>query len=161
MRKCFFAYEDYSFQIEGSSHIKQFHIVINFFICGSCQLLCIISGFWKVSGCAYLHRGNFKIQARDIVLWSAIYASVYFLFLDKPYGILKMFTFLTIPILSKYNGKRGEWKGMKWLFYVYYPAHLFVIGIVRILLHGNVSTIKLIIRCTSYAHDWEFTHSSQ
>ena len=65
----------------------------------------------------YLHRGNFKAQARDIVLWSAIYASVYFLFLDKPYGILQMFTFLTIPILAKYNGKRGEWKGMKWLFY--------------------------------------------
>ena len=89
----------------------------------------------------YLHRGNFKAQARDIVLWSAIYASVYFLFLDKPYGILQMFTFLTIPILAKYNGKRGEWKGMKWLFYFYYPVHLFVIGIVRLLLHGNISTI--------------------
>jgi hypothetical protein len=89
----------------------------------------------------YLHRGNFKAQARDIVLWSAIYASVYFLFLDKPYGILQMFTFLTIPILAKYNGKRGEWKGMKWLLYFYYPVHLFVIGIVRILLHGNISTI--------------------
>ena len=78
---------------------------------------------------------------QHIVLWSAIYASVYFLFLDKPYGILQMFTFLTIPILAKYNGKRGEWKGMKWLFYFYYPVHLFVIGIVRILLHGNISTI--------------------
>lgn len=89
----------------------------------------------------YVHRGNFKKQAADIVLWSFIYAAVYFLFLDKPYGILQMFTFLTIPILARYNEQRGNWKGMKWLFYIYYPAHLVVIGIIRNLLHGNIPII--------------------
>lgn len=89
----------------------------------------------------YAHRGNFKLQARDIVLWSFIYAAVYFLFLDKLYGILQMFTFLTIPILSRYNGERGKWKGMKWFFYFYYPAHLVIVGIVRLALHGDISTI--------------------
>lgn len=64
----------------------------------------------------HVHRGKFKLQARDIVLWSFIYAAVYFLFLDKLYGALQMFTFLTIPILAKYNGERGKWKGMKWFF---------------------------------------------
>lgn len=83
----------------------------------------------------YQHRENFKAQARDIVIWSAIYATVYFLVLDKPYGILQMFTFLTIPVLSKYNGQRGKWKGMKWLFYAYYPAHMVIIGILRLILH--------------------------
>ncbi len=89
----------------------------------------------------YYHRDNFKKQAWDIVLWTAVYASVYFLFLDKMYGILQMFTFLSIPFLSKYNGKRGAWKGMKWFFYAYYPLHLVLLGILRLLLYGNISTI--------------------
>ena len=89
----------------------------------------------------YAHRGNFKKQAVDIIMWSFVYAAVYFLFLDKLYGVLQMFTFLTIPILAQYNGERGSWKGMKWLFYVYYPAHLVVIGFIRIALHGNISLI--------------------
>lgn len=38
--------------------------------------------------------------------WSSI-AAVYFIFLDKLYGVLQMFTFLTIPILAQYNGERG------------------------------------------------------
>ena len=89
----------------------------------------------------YAHRGKFKLQARDIVIWSALYAAVYFVFLDKVYGVLQMFTFLTIPILANYNGERGMWKGMKWFFYIYYPAHLVVIGIIRLVLHGNVPII--------------------
>ncbi len=89
----------------------------------------------------FAHRGNFKRQAADIVIWSFIYAAVYFIFLDKLYGALQMFTFLTIPILAQYNGERGKWTGMKWLFYIYYPAHLFVVGLIRIALHGNISTI--------------------
>ena len=89
----------------------------------------------------YLHRGNFKAQARDIVLWSVIYAIVYFLFLDKIYGVLQMFTFLTIPILARYNGERGSWKGMKWFFYIYYPAHLVLIGMLRLWLHGDIPII--------------------
>jgi len=89
----------------------------------------------------FSHRGQFRKQAVDIVLWTFIYALVYFLFLDKLYGVLQMFTFLTIPILSRYNGERGSWKGMKWFFYIYYPAHLVVIGLIRIFLHGNILII--------------------
>lgn len=89
----------------------------------------------------YEHRGNFRKQGWDIVLWTAVYAAVYFLFLDRLYGYLQMFTFLTIPVLARYNGQRGEWKGMRWLFYIYYPAHLVVIGFIRLALHGNISVI--------------------
>lgn len=89
----------------------------------------------------YANREKFKMQAFHIVLWTAVYASVYFIFLNRPYAILQMFTFLTIPILATYNGERGKWKGMKWFFYLYYPAHLIVIGIIRVLLHGNISLI--------------------
>ena len=89
----------------------------------------------------YAHRGNFKRQALDIMLWSAVYALVYFLFLDKVYGVLQLFTCLSLPILYCYNGQRGSWKGMKWLYYFYYPAHLVLIGALRLLLHGNISSI--------------------
>ena len=60
---------------------------------------------------------------------------------DRLYGALQMFTFFTIPILKQYNGERGKWKGMKWLFYIYYPAHLVIIGIVRIALNGDIPII--------------------
>ena len=52
----------------------------------------------------YNHRGNFKKQAIDIVFWTAIYAAVYFFAMDKIYGILQMFTFVSIPFLFQYNG---------------------------------------------------------
>ena len=81
-------------------------------------------------------RGNFKQQMIWMMLWSATYAAVYFIFLDKIYGVIQLFTCLTIPLLRLYNGERGKWKGMGKLFYVYYPAHLFIMGILRVLLWG-------------------------
>lgn len=90
----------------------------------------------------YQHRGDLKRQAIDIVIWTLMYAAVYFLFLDKLYGVLQMFTFLTIPILAQYNGERGrKFPGSKWGFYLYYPAHLVIVGVLRIALHGDVSII--------------------
>ncbi|MBQ4448013.1 MAG: MBL fold metallo-hydrolase [Clostridia bacterium] len=52
-------------------------------------------------------------------------------------GLLQMCTLLSLPILRLYNGERGRLKGMKWFFYIYYPAHLFIIGIIRIALGGG------------------------
>ena len=89
----------------------------------------------------FMHRDKFKRKAADIVIWTFMYSVVYFIFLDKLYGVLQMFTVLSVPVLAVYNGERGEWKGMKWFFYIYYPAHLIIIGIIRIMLHGNISLI--------------------
>ena len=89
----------------------------------------------------FMHRGNIKRQALDLVLWSAVYAAVYFFAMDKTYAFLQMATCLSIPLLMQYNGERGKWKGMKWLFYIYYPAHLVIIGILRILVQGNIALI--------------------
>ncbi len=52
-------------------------------------------------------------------------------------GLLQMCTLLSLPILRLYNGERGRLKGMKWFFYIYYPAHLFIIGIIWIALGGG------------------------
>jgi len=89
----------------------------------------------------YNHRNNFKLQARSIVFWTFIYSLVYFIFLNRSYGLLQIFTFLSIPVLYFYNGERGSIKGMKWFFYIYYPAHLIIIGILRLVLYGNISLI--------------------
>ena len=41
-------------------------------------------------------------------------------------GQIQWYCLLAVPILALYNGRRGKWK-MKWLFYIYYPAHLVAI----------------------------------
>ena len=87
------------------------------------------------------NRGNFKKQMLDMMLWVAAYAVVYFIFIDKVYGVIQLFVALSIPLLKYYNGERGKCRGMKWLFYIYYPTHLVVCGIIRILLHGNVGVM--------------------
>ncbi len=82
------------------------------------------------------YRGNFKKQMAWMMIWTLVYAAVYFFFIDKLYGIIQLFTCLTIPFLRLYNGERGKWKPMGKVFYIYYPAHLVVCGIIRILLWG-------------------------
>ena len=85
----------------------------------------------------HAHRGNFRRQALDIVIWTGFYAVVYVLAIDPVYGLLQMCTALSIPILARYNGRRGTIPHMKWLFYVYYPAHLAVIGLLRVMRGGG------------------------
>ena len=80
----------------------------------------------------YSHRGNFKKQSFDIFIWTLMYAVVYFFAIDKVYGLLQFCTLLSLPILKMYNGQRGKMKAMKWLFYIYYPAHLFIVAIIRV-----------------------------
>lgn len=86
--------------------------------------------------CIGANRGNFKKQMAFMMMWTVIYAAVYFFFIDKVYALIQLGTCLTIPLLRLYNGERGLWKGMGKLFYAYYPAHLVICGIVRILMWG-------------------------
>ena len=57
------------------------------------------------------------------------------------YGMIQLFVALAIPLLKAYSGERGKWNGMKYVFYLYYPLHLVLCGVVRILLHGNIGVI--------------------
>ena len=89
----------------------------------------------------YNHRGDFKKQVRDFILFGFMYVLIYFIFIDKVYGILQLFIFLSIPVLSLYNGKAGNNRNMKWLFYIYYPEHLVAVGVLRLILYGNVNIL--------------------
>jgi len=83
-----------------------------------------------------VNRSNFRLQMLWMMVWTAVYALVYFLFLDKTYAVVQLFTCLCIPLLQMYNGQRGSWRGMGKLFYAYYPLHLTVLGFLRIILWG-------------------------
>ena len=48
---------------------------------------------------------------------------------------IRWFSLLALPILALYNGTRGKAK-LKYLFYIYYPAHLVVIYLVSLFLGG-------------------------
>lgn len=81
------------------------------------------------------NRGNLKKQTLWMMFYVAIYAMVYFFAIDKIYGLLQMAVVLSVPIIMMYNGKRGNNQRinsiMKWLFYIYYPLHLFIIGWIK------------------------------
>ena len=81
------------------------------------------------------NRNNLKMQSVWLIIYAAVYSLVYILAIDTVYGILQMSVVLAIPIVYAYNGERGKNikfnKFMKWFFYIYYPLHLFIIGILN------------------------------
>ncbi len=83
------------------------------------------------------NRGNFKVQMLWMVFYVGIYAAVYFFAIDRIYGLMQMAVVLSIPILYLYSGERGKNSTvnriMKWVFYLYYPLHLLVIGLLKLL----------------------------
>lgn len=87
------------------------------------------------------NRGNFKKQMTMMILWIFIYAIVYAIFINPLYGIIQMGVSFTIPLLKNYNGQRGSFKGTKYFFYFYYPIHLVICGIIRIILNGNIGVM--------------------
>ncbi len=82
-----------------------------------------------------INRNNFKKQMLWMTLWISLYSVVYAIFINPVYGMLQMLVVLSIPLLKIYNGERGKWKGMKWFFYLYYPTHLLILGLVKMYFH--------------------------
>ena len=82
------------------------------------------------------YRGDFRRQMYWLFAWILIYALVYFLFIDKFYAVIQLGTALCVPFLCRYSGEKGRFAPMGKLFYAYYPVHLALCGLLRILLHG-------------------------
>jgi hypothetical protein len=86
------------------------------------------------------NKDNFKKKMIMMTVGILMYVAVYFFCIDKFYGILQLGTLLSIPVLYFYNQERGKIK-LKYLFYIYYPLHLVIIGIIKIFLYGNIQLI--------------------
>jgi len=111
--------------------LKQWHKTALVWIC----LLAAFPADWSTPAAVSIlymgqNRDNFKKQAMWFMLFMTMYAIVYAIFLNPLYGLLQMCVALAIPLWRMYNGERGKWKGMKWFFYVYYPLHLTILGLI-------------------------------
>ncbi len=87
------------------------------------------------------NRGNLKKKTFVMMIWVLLYAVVSFFFVSKIYGIIEVFVILAYPLMKQYNGQKGKAAWLKWFFYLYYPAHLVLVGIIRILMYGNVGIL--------------------
>ena len=112
--------------------LKQWHKTALVWIC----LLAAFPADWSTPAAVSilymgLNRGDFKKQVLWFMLFMTMYAVVYAIFLNPLYGLLQMCVALAIPLWRMYNGERGKWKRMKWFFYVYYPLHLAILGLIK------------------------------
>lgn len=89
----------------------------------------------------YENRGRFRKQMTGMMLWVTVYCVISFLFVDRVYALVQLGVILVCPLLRTYNGKKGKATWMKWFFYLYYPAHLIVVGLFRLAIYGNISLL--------------------
>lgn len=118
--------------------VKTFLIIILCVITFPSDWSCIASLCISAFG---TNRGNFKKQMFWLIFYVAMYSIVYFFALDKVYGLIQMGVILAIPVLMMYNGQRGNNQKfnhvIKWLFYIYYPLHLWVIGWIQLFIRNR------------------------
>lgn len=88
----------------------------------------------------YFHREDKKKQIYDYIIWISAYVLVYVIFIDVLYGLLQYATLLSLPLLMRYDGTKGNGNS-KWFFYWYYPLHMIIIGALRVMLYGDIALI--------------------
>ena len=76
----------------------------------------------------YLARNNKILSALALMIGFLFEFEVWGSVIPTSYG----FVYLAIPLIMLYNGKRGNQN--KWAFYIFYPAHLLVIYLMKLLI---------------------------
>lgn len=87
----------------------------------------------------YRERGNLERQMLKMAAWVSVYGIVSYFFVSKTYAIELIGVLMVYPVLKLYNGERGRAKWMKWFYYIYYPLHLVIIGIIRMAVYGDIN----------------------
>ncbi|MBQ0161835.1 MAG: conjugal transfer protein TraX [Treponema sp.] len=90
----------------------------------------------------YKKRGNVEKQMLVMIIWVALYGIVSWFFVSKTYALVLLGVLLVYPVLKLYNGEKGKCNWMKWFFYIYYPFHLIIVGIIRLCVYGNISLLN-------------------
>jgi hypothetical protein len=85
----------------------------------------------------YRKRGDLKGQMQAIVIWVFFYGLISFFFVSKVYALVLVGVLMVYPLLKIYNGEKGKADWMKMFFYIYYPLHLIIIGMMRIWIYGD------------------------
>ena len=101
------------------------NFVVDYGICG-CLLPVYISFVWIGSD---MSDGKVKYSFKSSILMLAIGLLLVYM----EYGGLQIYSFLAIPLLWTYNGKRENILP-KYFFYIFYPLHLAVIFTVKYLI---------------------------
>lgn len=86
-----------------------------------------------------LGRGNKRHQlvGYSAVAFLVMIVPMLLAFIEMPdfmvVSYYKFGVFLPVPLLMLYNGEKGGSKHTKWVFYVFYPAHLLILGLISVL----------------------------
>ena len=105
-------------------------------------LLCAVSYFgdWMIIAplwilCFYIFRDDKKKKFTVFGILAALEVASCIPFMINGGEIWQVGVFLVLPLLLLYNGEKGSGNPIhKWAFYLFYPLHLFVLGIIKWLL---------------------------
>ena len=76
------------------------------------------------------NRSNFHKQMLWLMAIVTLYAVAFYIFNNHTYGLVHLAYWFSVPLLSMYNGRRGNVKWLGKFFYFYYPIHLILIGLI-------------------------------
>lgn len=92
----------------------------------ACVTPLLIWAFWA-------NREHFARQMLWLVAVVGVYSLVWILVFHSAGAVLNFMVLLCLPVLYLYNGQRGQSprlnRFLQWFFYIYYPLHLVIIGI--------------------------------
>jgi len=106
-------------------------------------LLCVLAipGDWGPTAVLWIflfgiNHNNFKQQMLAFSIVAVPIAFSFLVMLISGYDtwyeqLFQMGIYLSIPLLARYNGERGGGKWSKWFFYVFYPLHLVILGLIK------------------------------
>jgi hypothetical protein len=85
--------------------------------------------------CCVIYRSFFTYSFTEVA--GLIARNISLLRFDDFYGMMMLFaSLLAVVPAALYNGERGpDSKTMKWAFYIIYPFHLLLFGMVRIFIY--------------------------
>lgn len=80
--------------------------------------------------------GNLTKQMLSILFCLLPFVFFYYFSVDKIYAFVQFGVILVYPFIKNYNGQQSSSsrKSLKWFFYIYYPLHLFLLGLLRLYL---------------------------